>query len=150
MMRGTINADGALSEAPLIRVAEARGTLYRDWRSTMDFPMNDLTDTEHTTLDVAFGVLSHPYRRRILIRVHDSNPRDEPEFSAAALAEDADEDELVDIELHHRHLPKLAEAGYIDWDREANEVRRGPRFDEIAPLIELMRNHPDELPSGWP
>jgi len=113
---------------------------------TMIEPKNTLTDA----LDVSLDALSHPYRRRILTRLHDQNPRKEAEFSADELADDADDIDRLVLEIHHRHLPKLAEAGFIDWDREADVLTRGPRFDEIAPLIELMINHRDELPAGWP
>lgn len=135
--------------APFIRESATRGqwcgNVSPDSHETM--PRNQ---TDISTLDRLFEALSHPYRRRILTELHDQNPHDEVEFSAAALAETADDPQLADVELFHRHLPKLAEAGFIDWGREEYVVRRGPRFDEVAPLIELMRNHPDELPAGWP
>ena len=80
----------------------------------------------------------------------EANPRDDDEFTPEELhAEDEDLDRFT-TELFHSHLPKLAAAGYIDWDRETNAVRRGPKYDEIAPLVELMIAHEDELPEGWP
>lgn len=59
------------------------------------------------------------------------------------------EAEEIRRELENEHLPLLEEAGYIEWDSETDEIKRGPNFDEIQPLLELMRNHPDELPPGW-
>lgn len=112
--------------------------------------MADTINTTSDALDESLDALSHRYRRRILTRLHDRNPRDESSFSTDSVADHAADDEHVEIEIHHRHLPKLAEKGFIDWDRDSNVVRRGPRFDEIAPLIELMAAHPDELPDGWP
>jgi len=53
------------------------------------------------------------------------------------------------LEMHHNHLPKLVEASFVDWNRGENVLRRGPRFDEIAPLIELIIEHREELPAGW-
>jgi len=53
------------------------------------------------------------------------------------------------IALLHNHLPKLADSGFIDWDRDRQVVTRGPRFGEIEPLIELMVDHRDELPANW-
>jgi hypothetical protein len=38
---------------------------------------------------------------------------------------------------------------YIDWDRDANEVAKGDRFNEIEPVLNLMDNHADELPADW-
>lgn len=44
-------------------------------------------------------------------------------------------DAVSPAELTHVHLPKLADAGYIEWDRDAHTVVKGPRFDEIRPLM---------------
>jgi DNA-binding transcriptional ArsR family regulator len=52
--------------------------------------------------------------------------------------------------LVHNHLPKLEEAGYIEWDRESGTIEKGPEFDEIEPLLELIEEHSDELPHDWP
>jgi hypothetical protein len=102
------------------------------------------------SLDRMFDVLRHPYRRRILMLVSEHNPRDENEFSVDALATEDDDLELLTTELFHVHLPKLAEAGYIEWDEDTHTIRRGPNLDEIAPLLRLIDDHQDELPEGWP
>jgi DNA-binding transcriptional ArsR family regulator len=52
--------------------------------------------------------------------------------------------------LVHNHLPKLEEAGYIEWDRESGTIEKGPEFDEIEPLLELIEEHSEELPYNWP
>ncbi len=54
------------------------------------------------------------------------------------------------MRLHHTHLPKLDEAGFIEWNPNSKTITRGLRFDEIAPLIELIIANRDELPAGWP
>lgn len=101
-------------------------------------------------LDSMFAVLSHPYRRRILTMIAERNPRDGDEFAVEELATPEDDLSLFADEAYHGHLPKLDDAGYVEWDREDDVIRRGPRFHEIAPLIALMRDHADELPAGWP
>lgn len=45
-------------------------------------------------------------------------------------------------------FPMLAEAVFIDWDRESGEIRRGPNFEELRPLLESIVAHQDELPGG--
>jgi len=105
---------------------------------------------ESDSLDRMFETLRHPYRRRILQLVNKHNPRDEDEFDVEKLATEDDDLELLTTELYHIHLPKLAEAGYIEWDKDTHTIRRGPNFDEIAPLLRLMTDHQDELPDGWP
>jgi len=56
-----------------------------------------------------------------------------------------DEDHVW-TELRHVHLPKLHAAGLVDWNRDAGTVARGRRFDEVAPLVRLLREHDDDLP----
>ncbi|NGM68569.1 helix-turn-helix transcriptional regulator [Natronolimnobius sp. AArcel1] len=103
------------------------------------------------TLNELFEILSHPTRRRILSTLATRNPRDEDEFQTETSSSDADDDlEQFLLQLTHLHLPKLADAEFINWDRETNTVTRGPRFKEIQPLIKLMQENQDELPDGWP
>lgn len=47
------------------------------------------------------------------------------------------------------HLPKLESAGFVVWGPQDHSVRKGPRFEEIEPLLELLQNHADELPDDW-
>jgi len=112
--------------------------------------MNHERQNDRVALDRAFDLLSHPYRRRILTLLEDRNPREGEEFSPDEIAAEDVDLELFTRELYHHHLPKLEEAGYIEWDREEDVVRHGPRFDEVAPLVSLMRDHADELPEDWP
>ena len=44
---------------------------------------------------------------------------------------------------------KLEEMGYISWDRTTNKIKKGPEWDDIAPVLKLMHDHQDELPEGW-
>lgn len=97
-----------------------------------------------------FDALKHPYRRRILTLVFEHNPRDDDELSVDRLATGDDDFELLVTELYHVHLPKLAETGYIDWDKHSPTIRRGSKFDDVAPLLRVMIEHQDELPDGWP
>ncbi|RLM88460.1 helix-turn-helix transcriptional regulator [Haloarcula sp. Atlit-7R] len=106
------------------------------------------------TLNELFEILSHEYRRRILLAVAQQNPQDEADITSEAVAEEHGDDgdalEHVKTGLHHVHLPKLADAGFIDWDRDSGTITRGPRFEEIEPLLKLMHDHQDELPEDWP
>lgn len=38
-------------------------------------------------------------------------------------------------ELHHVHLPELAAAEFVRFDRQADAVTRGPRFEAIRPHL---------------
>ncbi|MCO8256722.1 ArsR family transcriptional regulator [Haladaptatus sp. AB618] len=109
--------------------------------------------TTSPSLNTMLGTLGNSYRRRILIAVLNQNPRAEDEFTLDKSSTDEMNDaeiKSMKIQLHHIHLPKLADAGYIDWDPDTGAIRRGPNIDEIAPLLTLMRDHADELPDDWP
>jgi hypothetical protein len=94
--------------------------------------------------DSAFEALAHEHRRRVLLSL-----LDEESCSAevALLTETLEapnrSQERVRTELHHVHLPKLDNLGFVTWDEPTDEVTRGPRFDDIEPLLECIRNEED-------
>lgn len=48
------------------------------------------------------------------------------------------------VRLHHVHLPNLEDAGLIHWDRDRDEVRKGPRFSEAKPILNVLKDDPDK------
>ena len=102
------------------------------------------------SMDTILTVLENQYRRRVLVALLEHNPQDANDLKNPSDSELADEDlETLRIHMTHTHLPKLEESGFIEWDRDTNSIRKGPKFDEIRPLLELMQNHADELPDDW-
>ncbi len=103
------------------------------------------------SLSDMFAVLADKNRRRVLTALLEHNSQDDhpPQLPDDIIPESADVESLM-IHLHHAHLPKLERAGFIEWNRAENTVRKGPQFEEIRPLLELMENHADELPEDWP
>jgi hypothetical protein len=101
-------------------------------------------------LDAMLNVLANKYRRRVLVALLEHNPQDghDPQIPDDVTLETEDLESLM-INMRHGHLPKLEEEGFIEWDRETNTVEKGPQFEEIQPLLELMENHADELPDDW-
>jgi hypothetical protein len=104
--------------------------------------------------DLALDALGHPHRRRILRSLLRQDPHGNGHVSASGLRADGllevDPDaDHVGTTLYHVHLPKLDEAGYVTWDRHQGTVERGPRWDEVAPLVRLLSAHADDLPDGW-
>lgn len=95
-----------------------------------------------SSLDTVFEILSDRSRRSVLVALQNHD-------SPTAL--DIGDVDAIDREimLRHYHLPKLEEAEYIEWDRERNAVRTGPRFDEIRPLLNLLSDHTEALPDDW-
>lgn len=102
------------------------------------------------SLDMMLDVLANRYRRRVLVALLEHNPQDDEDPQIPADIE-VGTDELASLMLRmrHTHLPKLASAGFVEWDPETNTVQQGPRFEDIRPLLELMRDHADELPDDW-
>ena len=101
-------------------------------------------------MDEYFEGLANIHRRRLLVALLDHNPQQDGVTAPEAVHEGEKSLEVLQTELYHSHLPRLEEAGFIRWNRDTHEVVKGPRFDEIQPLLELMRDHADELPDDWP
>lgn len=98
------------------------------------------------TLDDTFHALAHPYRRRLLTALaeHDLQADDTLHVLEDVPIENTQRTELR-TELYHTHIPKLEEAGLIHRARDANQVMKGPQFDEIRPVLKLLTDDPDEL-----
>ncbi|MFP8956161.1 ArsR family transcriptional regulator [Natrialbaceae archaeon A-CW3] len=101
-------------------------------------------------MNTILEALANKYRRRVLIALLEHNPQDDhdPQIPDDVSIETGDLESLM-INIRHTHLPKLEEAGFIEWNQEGNTVRKGPQFEEIRPLLELMENNADELPDDW-
>ena len=89
--------------------------------------------------------LGNPHLRDILLELHDGRLNN---FNSALMR--SSQAEEIKRELEDQHLPMLEEAGFIEWHPETGEISEGPNFEQIRPILELIRNHPEELPPGWP
>lgn len=100
------------------------------------------------TFDDALDALAHVQRRKLLVSLLEHNPQDGDPVVVGASESEVDALESLTA-MNHVHLPKLVEYGFVEWDREHNEVSKGPEFVEIRPLLELLDDHADELPEEW-
>lgn len=73
-------------------------------------------------LDRTLDALSHRRRRRALYELRDADGAVAVEELADAIADDAAREQVV-ASLHHQHLPKLADAGLVDYDGRSGDVR---------------------------
>lgn len=99
--------------------------------------------------DEVLDALGDVQRRRLLLALAEANPQDDRPIEPEDVTFDEAELERLLVRLHHVHLPKLEAYGFISWNRETNEVTKGPEFDEIQPLLELLNDHLDELPDDY-
>jgi predicted transcriptional regulator len=82
-----------------------------------------------STIDDYLRLLADERKRRLLRALR------EAEGEPISVASD-DPDERA--RLHHVHLPKLSDAGLIDWDPRDDLAVRGPAFDEVVPLLDAI------------
>ncbi|TMT77620.1 ArsR family transcriptional regulator [Haloterrigena sp. H1] len=89
-------------------------------------------------MDELFSVLANAQRRRILNELLATSLQTDGGEEILYPAEEFPEEHQT--ELYHNHLPRLSEAGFIDWNQNTGSVTRGPRFNEISPLLERIKN----------
>lgn len=87
-------------------------------------------------IDAMMDILSREARRFVLLTL-----LDEEGEARLDVVKDAVDSDRVDVQLYHTHLPKLEQAGYIEWEPDANRITRGPKFDEIEPLLRLLEEY---------
>lgn len=121
-------------------------------------------DDEELPTGETLRLLAHEKRYRLLLELCENPPEEgsqiELEQTLESLSESMEEIEAVGsgkdgeldrlaIEFRHNHLPQLTEWGVIDWDEEENAISRGPAFEKVRPVLELLEDHRDELPGTW-
>lgn len=102
--------------------------------------MSNQNQIQPQCLSAQLDAVRHEDRRLILFALRDTE-RWQPsaaDFSGdrALVGEPA-----VPADLYHQHLPRLADMGLIEWDRETHQVRRGPGYDRIRPLLDYLHDY---------
>lgn len=88
--------------------------------------------------------LASPERRELLVALTEESG-DSEILEHLQAENDASADTEFEIEMHYVHLPKLDQYGFVDWSREGDTVQKGPRFDDIEPLLDMLCPH-EETP----
>ncbi|WP_226012186.1 hypothetical protein [Halomicrobium salinisoli] len=104
--------------------------------------------TENTATveaSTVFEMLADDHRRDLLFALLDHDPRQAGQDSTGVSLDGVEREEIV-VEMHHVHLPKLEGAGFIRWNHAQHRVERGPTFDEIRPLLQVLRENAGEIP----
>ncbi|MCU4751802.1 hypothetical protein ACLI4R_06835 [Natrialbaceae archaeon A-chndr2] len=89
--------------------------------------------------DRVFEGLAASPRRHLIASLTRTEPDAAVPLPDAAQPPDfAGDEDSFRIALEHRHLPKLTDARYIEWEREPFQTWRGPRFGEIASVLDAL------------
>jgi hypothetical protein len=105
-------------------------------------------DSEPLSLDETFELLAHERRRRVItcLREHGTLTLADLADEIAEREHDAPiskipkEDVLhVYSSLWHTHVPKLAEAGVVEYDQDRDLVSLGDSVDQVAQFVSLGR-----------
>ncbi len=95
-------------------------------------------------LDNQLSILSNVQRRRILLALLRENPQDVRTVTVDALDSNGEEQGRA-ITMKHVHLPKLEDHECINWNREERNVTKGSQFDEIKPLLTVLKEFQGEI-----
>ncbi len=107
--------------------------------------------------DLVFDLLSVT-RRRMLLRYLDENEGTAPlgELSREIAAEENDvpvaqvsskQRKRVYVGLYQSHVPKMEDAGVVDYDNQSGAVELGPNATELFPYL-YFEDEPDDETTG--
>ncbi|WP_254278722.1 hypothetical protein [Haloarcula marina] len=87
-------------------------------------------------------ILAKERRRMVLRRLDDAR---DPSSGLSVPGDfyDGTAPRAEQIALHHVDLPKLADAGAINWDRHDGVVYPGPEFEGFAELLRRISTAPN-------
>ena len=109
----------------------------------------------------AYDLLSHPLRLRVLLELtnHDNPVRlpvladgirsSEIPGGGATRHDDTADSDAVRIELHHIHLPKLAAAGWIEYDSKNKTIRYESRIETIRSALRTTADELDQIRAAY-
>ena len=98
-------------------------------------------------IETTFDLLSSSVRRNIVTTLHESGPITRPELTAALARKEGDDEGAPEdaqrrmrIALHHNHLPRLADAGVIEYDDDT--VTATPQLEVLARSLAAADGEP--------
>ncbi|SHL11491.1 hypothetical protein [Haladaptatus paucihalophilus] len=100
---------------------------------------------QEVPLNTFFEILANTHRRQLLFSLleYDYLDDDHPHVPTDVSSTDERERQLS-LRMTHIHLPMLSAADVIEWNWDENTVWRGPRFEDIRPLVRMVQEQADE------
>ena len=96
-----------------------------------------------------FRALSAEPRRQLLVALLDTAPEQSISLPESAINPTVPHSpNSLRSELAHSHLPLLEEMGFIEWESTPLVAFRGPRFREVAVVLELLHSNVDQVPEA--
>lgn len=99
--------------------------------------------------DKVFTAISAEPRRQIIVSLlekEEGQPISLPEMAMNPnIPLDPD---VLRTELIHHHLPHLEQRDFVQWEREPLRAYRGPDYDEVAVVFEVLHTEASELPDS--
>lgn len=104
-------------------------------------------------LNAVFDLLSDDYRRYVLYYLNENG--DAPIEELATYIRERESGEAVDddalhglvVQLHHNHLPRLDDAGMVDYEEGRMRARLGPNATDLSPLFDAAKEIDDPAAS---
>lgn len=101
-------------------------------------------------VSAAFDLLRDARRRGVLYTLKRNGRTSVEELAERIAAWQSDEGdetdpESVEVSLVHAHLPKLADAGVVEYDREHGAVELAEDGDDLDPLLRCTSEREPEL-----
>lgn len=93
--------------------------------------------------DFTFDALANEHRRTLLVELFESRSHEDTVHIPTDVDSRANDPDHQRTALYHTHLPKLVDYGFIRWNENTHEIRRGPQFGEIRPLLEVVADRAD-------
>ena len=96
-----------------------------------------------------FTALSAEPRRQLVVSLMEA-PRNQPvTLPESAINPNVPADpEQLRLRLRHRHLPMLADQGFVTWETDPLVASRGTHFEEVAVVLEALHATAGDIPDS--
>lgn len=96
-------------------------------------------------VDRLMDALARRPRRIVLAGLLEGSVETQADVLAATTHVEAPNGTVDAIELEHNHLPRLADAGFVEWDRETGAIEPGPEFDLVSDVLPCLIDGFEEI-----